>query len=69
MNKATAFQEAKRIYPGLKPTRIAGFTHTDDGKGLILTGYDEYVSLVIYNRGDLWRLKGMVDAALERGRK
>ncbi len=47
MNKTTAFEQAKSIWPTKRPTRASMFGHTDDGKGVMVCCHD--VVLVVYN--------------------
>lgn len=55
---------AKEAFPNLKPARPAGFTLSSDGKSVLVSLYDEKVVLVLNNKTDLFRIRGMVDAAL-----
>jgi len=61
MNKKTAFEDAIATYPQLKPTRAAGFCLTRDGKGVIISGYDQPISVVVYHPRDLSNLKAMIE--------
>lgn len=49
----------KKDYPQLKPSRPAGFSPTADLKGVIVTGFDEDVAILIEGR-DLDKLNGML---------
>jgi hypothetical protein len=69
MNKREAFKQAKAIYPGLKPSRVSGFTLTNDGQGVIVAGYEEDVMLVLHNETDIYRLMNMCQLAIERRKK
>lgn len=60
MNKSQAFEATQEIYPQLKPSRAAGFTTTPDGKGLIISGMDQNVAIVLYHPTDLSRLETML---------
>jgi hypothetical protein len=65
VNKREAFKDAKAKFPELKPTRASGFTLTEDGKGVLIAGYEEHVVTVIHNETDLYRLRSMCDLALK----
>lgn len=67
MNKREAFKQAKKVYPELEPTRVSGFTLTEDKKGVIIAGYEQPVVMVLHNRTDIYRLMGMCQAALNDG--
>ena len=69
MNKKEAFADAKKIFPGLSPSRISGFAPTSDGKGVIITGHEQPTSLVAYSKADLWRLMRMCQSALKECEK
>lgn len=64
MNMREAFQQAKRLWPSLKPTRPAMNTLTDDKRGVIIACHDQPVSLVIYSETDLYRIRAMIEIAL-----
>jgi hypothetical protein len=50
----------------MTPTRPSGVTNTDDGEGVIIAGYDQPVTMVVYNKTDLYRLRSVIQAAIER---
>lgn len=66
MNKQKAFNQAKVIYPGLKPTRVGSYTLTDDGQGVIIAASDEDVVIVLYHVNDIYRLMNMCQIAIDR---
>lgn len=65
MNKREMFKVARGFYPENKPSRASGFILTNNGKDVIIAGFDEQVSLVLYNETDLYRLFGLVKAAIQ----
>lgn len=64
MSRPKAFVKAKKTFPGLKPTRPACFTMTDDCKSVLISCYDEPVCLVVDGETDLWRLRSIINMAL-----
>jgi hypothetical protein len=64
MGKQRAFQEAKAVYPLLKPTRVAAFATTGDC--VFVACYDQPVSVVLDNETDLHRMIQACEAALAR---
>lgn len=65
MTKKEAFDNAKDVWPAHKPTRAAMLTNTDDGEGVMIAGYDQMVTMVLVHKTDLYRLKSVVDSAIQ----
>ena len=64
MDQVEAFEKAKTIFD-LPPTRASGFTLTSDGKGVIITGFDIDVMVVLFHPDDVYKLYGMCQLAIK----
>lgn len=69
MNKREAFKQTKAIYPNLKPTRASGFALTQNKQGIIITGYDENVAVILHNTTDIYKLMDICQLTTERKKK
>lgn len=66
MTKHESLAEAKSKWPAKKPALPGMFSWTSDGAGVIISVYDQPVTLVVYKREDLVRLAGFCSAAIAK---
>jgi hypothetical protein len=69
MKKTEAIKSAKKAFPEMHPTEASGFTLTEDGTAVLISGYQEPVVVVLHHEDDLARLITLCQLALDNIKK